>query len=256
MFRIMWNGMSGMAAQQEQLDAISNNLANMNTTGYKTENVGFSDLLYETLDRNGVPVTDNNHNRYTGAGVKADSWLRDVHEGDLAHSDINTNFAIDGRGYFRVTREDGSKAYERAGAFTADLNGNLVDPSGNKLDIDYSVDPNTVKFTSNNISVKKDGTVSVKNGDTITEVGKINIYDAVGDDSMASVGDSLFVPKAGVQMFVRQDSDIYQNYLEGSNVDVATEMTNMIVANRAYEMSSKSIQTADSMWNLVNNLRR
>lgn len=256
MLRIMWNGASGMAAEQNELDAISNNLANMTTTGYKSETVGFSDLLYETLNRAGEPVTNNNNNRYVGAGVKSDNWIRDNQQGDLIASDLKTNFAIDGSGYFRVTRADGSKAYERAGDFVVNANGKLVDPNGNLLDIDYSVDPNTVKFTKDNISLSENGTLSVKTNNGDEQVGKINIYDAIGNDSMASAGDNLFVPRPGVQIFQRTDSKLEQGYLENSNVDVATEMTNMIITQRAYQLNSKSVQTGDSMWSLVNNMRK
>ncbi|PJI09886.1 MULTISPECIES: flagellar hook-basal body complex protein [Clostridium] len=258
MFRIMWNGISGMAAEQEKLDAISNNIANMSTTGYKSEDVGFSDLLYETLNRNGVPVTNNDKNRYVGSGVKADNWLRDKNQGPVNNTGVNTDFCINGKGYFRVTTYDGSEAYERNGNFQINADGKLTDGNGNMLDVDYSVDPNTVHLTNDNFTVSRDGILSVKDdaSGNYTSVGKINIYDAVGDDSMVSAGDNLFVPADGVQVFQRNDSQIEQGCLEGSNVDLGTEITDMIVAQRALEMSSKSVQTADSMWGLVNNLRR
>lgn len=258
MFRIMWNGVSGIAAQQEKLDAISNNIANMSTTGYKAEDVGFSDLLYETFNRDGVPVTNNDKNRYTGSGVKADNWLRDKKQGVLNKTGVNTDFYIGGKGYFRVTTYNGSKAYERNGKFQINADGKLTDGNGNMLDIDYSVDPNTVNLTDNNFSVSPDGMLSVKDNvsGNYMNVGKINIYDAVGDDSMLSAGDNLFVPADGAQVFQRNDSKIEQGCLEGSNVDLGTEITDMIVAQRALEMSSKSVQTADSMWGIVNNLRR
>ncbi|MCR3757845.1 flagellar hook-basal body complex protein [Clostridium felsineum] len=256
MFRIMWNGVSGMAAEQEKLDAISNNLANMTTTGYKSETVGFSDLLYETLNRNGYPRVENDNNRYTGAGVKADEWIRDGSQGSLAPSDSKTALAIDGSGYFRVTMPNGSKAYERAGSFSVNPNGKIVDPNGNYLDIDYSVDPNTFKFTSDNVVVTQDGTVGIDNGQSTTNVGKINIYDVTGSDSMMSAGNSLFVPKPGVQVFQNNKASIYQNYLENSNVDLGTEMTDMITAQRAYQLNSKSLETGDNMWSIVNNMKR
>ncbi|AAK80097.1 flagellar basal-body rod protein FlgG [Clostridium acetobutylicum] len=256
MLRIMWNGVSGMAAEQEKLDSISNNLANSSTTGYKSETVGFSDLLYETLNRKGYPVTNDDNNRYTGSGVKANEWIRNNAQGSLTPSDSKTALAIDGSGYFKVTTPDGTEAYERAGSFTVNANGRIVDPNGNYLNIDYSVDPSTVKFTASNVAVAQDGTISIQNGQTTTNVGKINIYDVTGNDSMISVGKSLFVPKAGAQMFVNNKSVIYQNYLENSNVDLGTEMTDMIVAQRAYQINSKSLETGDNMWSIVNNMKK
>lgn len=255
MLRIMWNGVSGMAANQEKLDAISNNIANYETTGYKSQDVSFSDLLYGTLNKNGYSVSSGK-SPIAGSGVKADEATRDNSEGTPTETDLNTDLCIDGEGYFRVTTQDGSKAYERAGNFKINSQGKLTDANGNFLDIDYSVDPNSVKFTDKNLVVASDGEVGIKgDNNQITRVGKINLYDAVGDDSMVSVGNNLYVPRSGAQIVAAPtNTDIMQGYLEGSNVDLATEMTDMIIAQRAYEMSSKSVKTADQMWSLVNGM--
>lgn len=256
MFRIMWNGTSGMYANQEKLDAISNDLANLETVGYKSEQVSFSNLMYETLKKDGYPVSSGK-SPSTGTGVKADNWIRDNSEGTITQTNNNTDFAIDGEGYFRVTTQDGSKAYERNGQFSVNANGNLVDGNGNLLDIQYNdgVNPNSVKFTDSNIVVTEDGSVGIKDAQSnITGVGKINLYNAVGDNSMSSAGNNLFVPNQGVQMNQVTGSKIKQGYIEGSNVDLATSMTDMIKAQRAYEISSKSVKTADEMWGMVNSL--
>ncbi|MFL0251612.1 flagellar hook-basal body complex protein [Clostridium neuense] len=255
MFRIMWNGTSGMYAEQEKMDAVSNNLANMNTVGYKTQQVSFDDLLYGDLSKSKYPVT-NGKTQYAGTGVKANEWLRNNTEGPLTETDRKTDFAINGDGYFRVTKADGSKAYERNGQFAIDNTGKLVDSSGNVLDIQYNVDPNSVDFKDDNIVLAQNGEIGIRVSDSeIRDVGKVNLYNVVGDDAMASIGNNLFVPKAGAQVSVVANPSIEQGWVEGSNVDVATEFTDMIVAQRAYEFSSKSLKTGDEMWQLVNNLR-
>lgn len=253
MFRIMWNGTSGMYAEQEKLDAISNNLANMDTVGYKKEQVSFDDLVYEDL-KNQYPVT-NGKTQYSGTGVKANNWLRDNTEGPLSQTNRQTDFAINGEGYFRVTKPDGSKAYERNGQFSVDGTGKLVDSSGNILDIQYNVDPNSVVFKDGNIVLAPNGEIGIRVSESqIRDVGKVNLYSVVGDDTMTSVGDNLFVPKNGAQVSVVAKPDIEQGWIEGSNVDTTTEITDMIIAQRAYEFSSKSLKTADEMWQLVNSL--
>lgn len=255
MFRIMWNGTSGMYAEQEKLDSISNNLANMNTVGYKAEQVSFDDLLYEDLSKNRNPVT-NGKTQYTGTGVKANNWIRNNAQGTPTETGKSTDFAINGEGYFRVTKGDGSKAYERNGQFSIDNTGKLVDASGNVLDIQYNVDPNSVAFKDDNIVLAKNGEIGIRVSDSeIRDVGKVNLYTVVGDDAMASIGDNLFVPKTGAQVSTVGNPSINQGWVEGSNVDSITEITNMIVAQRAYEFSSKSLKTADEMWQLVNNLK-
>lgn len=256
MFRVMWNGTSGMYAEQEKLNQISNNIANMNTVGYKSEQVSFSDLVYESLNDQKYPASSDK-TAYTGTGVKANNWIRNKKQGNLDTTNINTDFAISGSGYFRVTTANGSKAYERNGKFNIDGNGKLVDGNGNILDINYKVDPNSAKFTDSNIVLLQNGEIGIKGSDNkITDVGKVDLYDTIGDDSMLSAGNNLFVPKNGVQMNVVTDPEtkILQGRLEGSNVDLATEMTDMIITQRAFDSSSKSIKMADEMWQIVNNL--
>ncbi|KOF57820.1 flagellar basal body rod protein FlgG [Clostridium sp. DMHC 10] len=256
MFRIMWNGTSGMYAEQEKLDAIANNLANSSTVGYKSQSVSFSDLVYETINGREYPVSNGN-DPINGTGVKANDWMRDNTQGTPSETDKKTDFAIVGDGYFRVTRPDGSKAYERNGQFSVDGNGRIVDSSGNILDIQYKVNPNSVQFSDSNIVLAENGEIGIRiNENQIEDVGKVNLYNVVGDDSMTSIGDNLFSPKNGAQVSVVGNSQIKQGFVEESNVDMVTELTGMIVAQRAYEFSSKSLKTADEMWQLVNSLSK
>ncbi|MBL4932951.1 flagellar basal-body rod protein FlgG [Clostridium paridis] len=255
MFRILWNSKSAMNANQEKLDSISNNLANVNTTGYKKVDAQFKDLLSESFDRLGYPVNDKD--AYTGTGVRTTEWSRDKTQGPMQETDIPTDMAIDGKGYFRIQAPTGEVAYTRAGAFNIDSMGKLVDSNGNKLYVEYAngYSEGNPKLDSKNLVINQDGSILQKNGGKSEKIGTIPLYNAVGDDSMVSVGENLYSPKPGVNMFRETDADINQGYLEGSNVDMAQEFTDMIITQRAFQLASKGVTTADEMWGMVNNMR-
>jgi len=254
-----------MNAHQQRLDSISNNLANVNTVGYKREDVNFQDLVYETLNRKGYPNNGNNPNEpLTGSGVKATEWLRDNRQGSLRETGVKTDLAIDGEGYFRVTLPDGSKAYERSGSFNVDSKGSIVDKNGNKLDITFTEEGTQLfdsgaTFSQDNFAVRENGDIYLITDNNLeqnsTLMGKINIYSAIGQNSLSSVGENLYVPNEGVQMNGTTKANIYQGFLEESNVDVSKEMTDMIVTQRAFELGSRGLKTADEMWGLINSLK-
>lgn len=257
MLRIMWNGRSAMMAQQEKLDCISNNMANVSTEGYKREDVTFKDLMYEKLERRGYPVSEGeDKNLITGTGVRTGQWIRDTKQGNLINTGLNTDLAIDGQGYFKVTDSNGQFKYIRSGSFNVDNNGDLVDKNGNKLYIEFTGEK--PEFTKDNFIVREDGSIYLKedtNSGTITrEVGKLKTYNAIGQDAFISVGDNLYIPGNGVNP-TATDSNIMQGYIEGSNVDISKEMTDMIMAQRAFEFGSKAIKAGDDMWGIVNGLR-
>lgn len=169
MLRLLWNSQSSMAAQQEKLDAISNNIANANTNGYKKLDANFKDLVYETLDRKGSPVTKNTTTvLQNGTGVRVGEWTRDTTQGQLTQTSLPTDLAIDGSGYFEVVKSDNSKAYTRAGNFLTDASGTIVDQNGNRLSIVDGKGNNinkvngSYKFTANNFMVDSKGMVSIK----------------------------------------------------------------------------------------------
>lgn len=261
MLRALYNSRSAMSAEQEKLDAISNNIANVNTEGYKREDVDFQDLVYETLNRKGYPVSNStNKDPLTGTGVKASPWIRDNSQGRLENTGIGTDIAIDGEGYFKVITGDKSPAYERSGSFNINANGNIVDKNGNYLEINFTPDgqarlADEGGFKLNNFQIKEDGTVLLKQGNNLNEIGKINVYNVIGDDSMTSIGENLYVPKPGTNVFTVGNSDLLQGFIESSNVDIGKEMTDMIMAQRAFEMGSTGVKTADEMWGLINNMR-
>ncbi|WP_097025828.1 flagellar hook-basal body complex protein [Clostridium peptidivorans] len=254
MLRVLWNGRSSMIAQQEKLDAISNNIANSNTTGYKREEVSFQDLMYETLDRRGYPVNKGeNKNLITGTGVKTGQWIRDNSQGSVVDTGAKTDLAIDGPGYFRVRGPEGDML-TRGGSFNIDANGNLVDKNGNLLVIRPYGNNGNVPLTKDNFSIKEDGVITVKQGNDYIEIGKIDIYNTTGDNDLLSVGENLYIPKEGVQPKLI-NSNIMQGFLENSNVDMAKEMSDMIITQRAFSFGSRAVTTADEMWGMVNNMR-
>ena len=255
MLRMFWNGKSAMMANQNKLDAISNNLANSETTGYKKVEVSFKDLVDETFERKGYPT--ENKDAYSNTGVKSTQWIRNNAQGNLKETGKKSDIALDGKGYFKLKTPQGGEAYTRDGAFSVDSLGRLVDSSGNKLDLDFKpgYNENNVKFLHNNYSINQEGDVYIKQGQEQKKVAEIKIYDVVGTDSMVSKGESLYVPKQGANMFVTKDVNILQGCLETSNVDKAEEFTEMILTQRAFEFGSKGIKAADEMWGMVNNLR-
>lgn len=257
MLRAIWNSTSAMNAQQEKLNSISNNLANVNTVGYKSEDVNFQDLMYETLDRRGYPVNNNSDTTLiSGDGSRTSQWIRNTQEGSLVETGKKTDLAIDGQGFFRVTLPNGQAAYERSGDFIVDSAGILVDQNGNRVSMVLENGSRTGQLTKDNFLVDKKGNVYIENGDQDILYGKINVYNVVGQDSMISIGNNLYSPKPGAQMYQNNDVSLYQGFLEQSNVDVGKEMSEMILSQRAFELSSKALSTSDEMWGLINSMKR
>jgi len=263
MLRLLWNSQSSMNAQQEKLDCISNNLSNVNTNGYKKISANFKDLVYESLDRKGYPVSTDKNGKailQNGTGVRVGEWTRNNMQGELIVTDLPTDLAIDGTGYFEVVQKDDSKAYTRAGSFSTDANGTIVDDLGNRLSI-VDAQGNNInsldgpyKFNRNNFNVDDKGLVTIKGSNEA--VGNVKISNIMGDNSMISIGDSLFMAKPGAQVVQSTDYSIRQGFLEQSNVDIATEMTDMLITQRAFQLSSTTLKTADEMWQMANNLRK
>ena len=265
MLRLLWTSQSSMNAQQEKLDGLSNNIANVDTNGYKKVSANFKDLVYESLDRKGYPINSGKTGQATlqnGTGVRVGEWTRDNMQGDLTSTGIPTDLAIDGTGFFEVVQNDNSKAYTRAGNFLTDSSGTIVDESGNRLSIVDGQGNNInkvngpYKFNGNNFIVDEKGVVSIKDSNGNSPVGKIKIINILGDNSMISIGDSLFKPKPGSKVSESTDFSLRQGFIELSNVDIATEMTEMLMTQRAFQLSSSTLKTADEMWQMANNLRK
>lgn len=254
MFYILNNSKSGMVAQQQKLDIISNNMVNVNTHGYKKLDSSFSSLFYKNLNVNGIPTSKNN-NAYIGNGVKNTGAVRNQTQGSLQATGKNTDIAIDGNGFLKIIDANGEVAYTRSGVLNVDIFGRITDNDGNLVEVIYNegINPASTGLTNSNIVIDKMGFVSTSDG---KDIGKINLYEALGNGGLISKGDNKFVPvDETVTMFEIGGSDIYQGHLEMSNVDVASEMSDMILAQRAYQLASKGVSTADEMWSMINNIR-
>lgn len=262
MFRSLWTGQSGMATQQTNIDVISNNLANINTTGFKKSRAEFSDLLYQSIKTPGSSSTTNT-TLPTGIQIGHGARTTAVHkmflQGNFKTSDNPLDMAIGGSGFFKVTLPDGNVGYTRDGSFSLDKDGSIVNSSGYKLDPEITIPQDAM-----NITVGSDGTVSVmQQGQTAPNVvGNIEISNFVNPAGLNSMGSNLYLetessgtPIAGTPGLDGL-GEIRQNFLEMSNVDIAEEMVNLIVAQRAYESNSKTIKSADDMLGMANALKR
>jgi len=262
MIRALFTAATGMTAQQLNTDTVANNLANVNTTGFKRSRVDFQDLLYQTSRMPGAPTAqgaDAPTGTQVGGGVRPASTQRIFTQGDFQRSDNPLDLVIEGDGFFQVLRGDGTTAYTRAGSFRKDANGRVVNPDG------YSLQPEiTIPDQAIDISVGTDGVVSVTlaGNNTPQQVGTIELARFVNAAGLNSIGRNLYLPTAasGTALTGAPGSQgfgtLSQGYVEMSNVKVVEEMVNLIISQRAYEAGSKAVQSADEMLQLANNLRR
>lgn len=262
MNRLMWVSKSGMIAQQNKLDSISNNVANSTTTGYKKVDVGFSDLLQDTMNRKGYPIIDRDNAKLEySSGVRTTEGIRYNKQGNLMQTDRALDLAIDGSGYFEVTMANGQKAYTRDGGLLLDANGDLVNSNGYKVTIVKDGQPINlkdidIKIASDNIVIDDSGNVLLKdNNNKVQNVGSIKVSDFIGDKSLISIGDSLFIPKEGSEIINNPEFSLCSGFLEMSNVDLGEEMSELIIAQRSFQMNSQALRTADEMWGMVNSMR-
>ncbi|THF50825.1 flagellar basal-body rod protein FlgG [Allorhizobium terrae] len=250
---------TGMNAQQTNLEVISNNIANINTTGFKKSRAEFSDLLYQSEKAVGVANRANQSTVPEGAniglGVQTAAVRTLDKQGELTQTSNELDVAIVGRGYIQVQSPDGNNTlYTRAGALNKDANGNLVTTEG------YRIVPNiTIPADATEVKISETGTVSVLQGNTATytDLGQLQISAFVNPAGLKAIGDNLFqeTPSSGNPINGVPGDPGYgylkQGYLEASNVDPVSEITSLISAQRAYEMNSKVITTADEMAQIV-----
>ncbi|MCR4429739.1 MAG: flagellar basal-body rod protein FlgG [Tepidanaerobacteraceae bacterium] len=268
MMRALWSASSGMKAQQLNMDVISNNLANVNTTGFKKSRAEFKDLLYETLKRPDVyqQGLGNPVGLQVGHGVRPAATTRTFTEGNLQETGNTFDLAIDGDGFFMVERPDGTFAFTRDGAFKISLDGtdrNLVTSEGYYV-LSADEDHITIPDGYTEISISADGLITGKNGDgEVEELGQIGLAKFMNPEGLLACGDNLYEQTAASGEYqVKQDASdtgygsILQGFLEMSNVQVVEEMVNLITAQRAYEINTKAIQTSDEMLGEANNLRQ
>ncbi len=252
--RALYTAATGMVAQEMSVQIISNNIANMQTTAYKKQRAEFSDLMYQTLRRAGAN-SSNQGNRLPvgldiGAGVKTTGTPRVMTQGNLLPTGKDLDVAIRGEGFFRILMPDGRTAYSRAGSFETDDQGRLVTPEG------YLVDPSiTFPQNSSNIQISQQGEVSVllPGQSQNTVLGQIQLARFVNKVGLQSIGDNLYLETdaSGTPQISNPGVDgmgnLLQNQLESSNVSAVTEISDLITAQRAYEMNAKVVSAADDM---------
>jgi len=253
---------TGMAAQQLNVEVISNNIANMNTVGFKKQRAEFQDLLYQTLEQAGAQSSDQGTIVPTGvqvgAGVKAGSVYRIESQGTMTQTGNPYDVAITGRGYFQVLMPTGETAYTRAGNFAVNDQGQLVTQDG------YLVQPAiTIPQDATQVSISQSGQVQVTQPGTAapTVVGQLELATFMNEAGLSAQGANLFketaasgTPTVGTPG-LQGLGTITQGYTEASNVDAVSEITALIVAQRAYEMNSKVISTADNMLGVANQIK-
>jgi flagellar basal-body rod protein FlgG len=253
---------SGMLAQQLNVEVISNNIANMNTTGFKRQRAEFQDLLYQTEERVGSSSSDTGtivpSGVQIGVGVKTAAVYRISQQGNLTSTDNTYDVAIQGRGYFQITLPSGDTAYTRAGSFQLSPTGQIVTTDGYTVQPGITIPPDAVSVTINasgEVLVKVDGQVATQN------VGQLELATFPNDAGLEAKGDNLFLetPASGTATTAVAGSPgvgtILQGFLETSNVNVVQEITNLITAQRAYEMNSKVIEASDEMMRTLTSMR-
>ncbi|MCB1476790.1 MAG: flagellar basal-body rod protein FlgG, partial [Rhodobiaceae bacterium] len=253
---------SGMMAQEMNVDVISHNIANMRTTGYKRYRAEFQDLLYENLRREGTLTSDAGTMVPTGvsigSGVKTAATSRIMSQGTVSLTEKETDVAIRGEGFFQVNLPDGRTAYSRDGSFEIDANGTLVTVDG------YEIAPGiTLPDDTQQITINAEGTVQVTTGTSTTplEIGQIELARFVNKHGLNAIGDNLYLETeaSGAPITGTPASegfgDLLQNHLEEANVNPVSEISDLIAAQRAYEMNARVITAADEMLSATSNLR-
>ena len=254
----LWVSKTGLEAQQTRLSAISNNLANVNTNGFKRDRVLFEDLVYQNLRQAGGQTSQDTQlpsGLMLGTGVRTVATQKMHGQGNILQTGNNLDLAVQGRGFFQILKPNGELGYTRNGAFQMNSNGQMVTASGYVLQPQITIPPN-----ARSITIGMDGTVTatVAGSATTQQLGQIQLADFINPSGLQPVGENLFLetaasgaPVVGVPGQNNMGS-INQNALEASNVNVVEEMVNMIETQRAYEMNSKAIQTMDQMLQYVN----
>lgn len=262
MLRSLFIAATGMEAQKLNIDVISNNLANVNTTGFKRSRADFQELIYQNLRNPGATSAEGSQvpsGIQVGLGVKPVAVQKIFEQGDFVKTGNNLDLVIEGDGFFQILMPDGTIAYTRAGAFKLDSEGRIVNSDG------YPLEPGiTIPADAINITVGADGKVTVlqTGSSTPVEIGQIELARFINPGGLRAIGKNLYLPTASSGEAVTANpgneglGTIAQGFVEMSNVNIVEEMVNMIVSQRAYEISSKAVQASDDMLQIANNLRR
>jgi flagellar basal-body rod protein FlgG len=249
----LWAAKTGLDAQNTRMAVISNNLANTNTTGFKSGRAAFQDLMYQNVRQVGAQSTQNTQyatGLTLGTGVRIVATEKDYSQGSVLQTNNSLDMSVNGRGFLQITMPDGSIAYTRDGAFSLDNQGNIVTASG------YPLQPAiNVPAGAQSVTIGNDGIVTVKSASNAkgTQVGQIQLADFVNEQGLQPIGNNLLVesaasgaPQVGTASTNGLGS-LQQGALETSNVNSVSELVSMIECQRSYEMNSKAIQATDQM---------
>lgn len=253
MYPALWIAKTGLDAEQTRMSVISNNLANVNTTGFKRDRAVFEDLMYQNIRQSGAASTEETSlpsGLYIGTGVRTVATQKLHTQGNIIQTENSLDVAVQGNGFFQVTHPDGSIVYTRDGTFGQDSTGQVVTQNGYLLEPAITVPANTVSLTIGN-----DGTVSalVAGNSTPTTIGNITVAQFINPTGLEAIGDNLYreTASSGAPQVDTPGQNgsgtLLQGFLESSNVNVVEELVNMIETQRAYEMNSKAISTTDDM---------
>ena len=261
--RAMYTAATGMKAQETNIQVISNNIANMRTSGFKRQRAEFQDLLYEHVRRVGTQTSDQGNivpvGVDIGSGVKTVGTPRIMTQGPLAQTGKDLDVAIRGDGYFKIEMNDGTYAYTRDGSFNRDGQGRITTANGNLVQPGI-----TIPETATSITISPQGQVSVtlSGSSTSNVIGQLTLTRFINKAGLQPVGDNLFVetpasgaPQDGVAATDGM-GDLQQQYIEQSNVEAVTEIADLIAAQRAYEMNAKVVTAADTMMSATTSMLR
>jgi len=253
--KALYAAASGMAAQQTRLDNIANNLANVNTVGFKKAREDFQDLFYQQLVTSSPGVTASRAE--VGSGVRLVAIEKNHSAGALTETGGELDVAIEGSGMFQFETADGERVYSRDGSFRRDASGQIVSSGGLRVG-----DGITIPEDAQRVTVTDDGTVKALLAGDIdyTTIGQLDVFRFVNPGGLMPIGGNLYVetPESGMPTAIQAGSDVklHQGFLEGSNVDIAEELIQMIMAQRSYELNSKVVKAAEDALGVAVNLKR
>jgi flagellar basal-body rod protein FlgG len=261
--RALRTAASGMFAQQYNIEVISNNMANMNTTAFKKNKAEFSDLMYQEVPTNTVTSGDQQEQSseskiQIGNGVQPVSTQKVFKQGDIQPTYNQFDLAINGDGFFQLRKADGTFVYTRDGSFKVNAEGQLTTSLG------YSIEPEIqISEDTTNVAIGRDGKIEITEADGKTySLGDVQLIRFMNPGGLKALGDNLYAEteSSGIPIYGTGGEngfgEIHQGYLESSNVDIVEEMIAMIAAQRAYEINSKTVKTVEEMMTMANNLKR
>jgi flagellar basal-body rod protein FlgG len=261
MMQSLYTGSTGMAAMQTEINVTANNIANVNTIGFKKSRPEFADLMYKVMQYAGTATSNTTESPTgieVGLGVKPTATTKIFTEGNLQQTDNQLDMAISGKGFFTLQMPDGTEVYSRNGAFKVDSNGNIVNSQG------YQLVPNiSIPSDATSVTIGSDGTVSViePGQTTATQIGQITLTNFINPAGLHSLGDNLYAQTDSSGQPVQNVAGtnglgtIQQGFVEKSNVQLVVALTDLITGQRAYDSNSKVITTSDQMLQTVNQLK-